>query len=114
MPSHTVEQTVEWMYAFDVQCNSYFPLFLMLHVLQFILCPLLLRNSFLASVCSCAMYVIALSQYCYLTFLGYNALPFLDKTVVFLYPVAFIFLCLPFLIFAKFNPTKLMLRLYFG
>jgi hypothetical protein len=29
--SHNVEQKVEWLYAFDVHCNSYFPMFLMLY-----------------------------------------------------------------------------------
>lgn len=29
--SHQVEQHVEWLYAFDVHCNSYFPLFLVLY-----------------------------------------------------------------------------------
>ena len=32
-------ETVEWRYAFDVHCNAFFPLFLLLHVLQFLLLP---------------------------------------------------------------------------
>ena len=30
-------ETVEWRYAFDVHCNAFFPLFLLLYVLQFLL-----------------------------------------------------------------------------
>ena len=31
---HAVEEYVEWAYAFDVHCNAFFPLLLILHVLQ--------------------------------------------------------------------------------
>ncbi|KAH9655873.1 protein unc-50 [Citrus sinensis] len=34
--SHVVEQRVEWLYAFDVHCNSFFPMFVMLYVLPFL------------------------------------------------------------------------------
>ena len=37
---------VEWMYAFDIHCNSFFPLFLLLYVLQFFLLPFLLNGPF--------------------------------------------------------------------
>ncbi|GJV08009.1 protein unc-50 [Tanacetum coccineum] len=29
--SHVVEQRVEWLYAFDVHCNSFFPLYIVLY-----------------------------------------------------------------------------------
>lgn len=32
-----VDQSVEWGYAFDVHCNAFFPLLLILHVLQLFL-----------------------------------------------------------------------------
>ncbi|KAL2936313.1 Protein unc-50-like protein [Bienertia sinuspersici] len=31
--SYVVEQRVEWLYAFDVHCNSFFPLFVLLYVI---------------------------------------------------------------------------------
>ncbi|KAL8541491.1 hypothetical protein ACS0TY_002672 [Phlomoides rotata] len=34
--SHVVEQRVEWLYAFDVHCSSFFPMFLLLYVLPFL------------------------------------------------------------------------------
>jgi hypothetical protein len=34
------------MYAFDIHCNSFFPLFLLLYVLQFFLLPFLLNGPF--------------------------------------------------------------------
>jgi hypothetical protein len=60
------------MYAFDVHCNSYFPLFVMLYVVQFALCPVLLASGFLPTVLSNLLYGVALSYYHYTQFLGYN------------------------------------------
>ncbi|XP_047966080.1 protein unc-50 homolog isoform X2 [Salvia hispanica] len=34
--SYVVEQRVEWLYAFDVHCNSFFPMFVLLYVLPFL------------------------------------------------------------------------------
>eukprot|EP01099_Mayorella_cantabrigiensis_P008002 TRINITY_DN7364_c0_g1_i1.p1 TRINITY_DN7364_c0_g1~~TRINITY_DN7364_c0_g1_i1.p1 ORF type:complete len:129 (-),score=27.69 TRINITY_DN7364_c0_g1_i1:341-727(-) len=70
---HTVEQKVEWLYAFDIHCNSFFPLFLILYVVQFLLLPVLLvPESFFATFLSNTLYAIAFVYYFYLTFLGYN------------------------------------------
>lgn len=105
---------VEWLYAFDVQCNSYFVLFLLLHVVQFILTPLLLRKTFFAMLFANILYVLAFSIYHYLNFLGFSALPFLERTEMFLYPIGLLFLLLPISILIKFNPTRFTLRIYFG
>jgi hypothetical protein len=51
-------------------------------VLQFLASPLLLAHSFLSATVSCALYAAALSYYHYLNFLGYSALPFLERTEV--------------------------------
>ena len=51
-------------------------------VVQFLLSPLLLWQSFVAKVLSNALYAVAFSYYHYITFLGYSALPFLSDTVV--------------------------------
>ncbi|GLC41064.1 hypothetical protein PLESTB_000947400 [Pleodorina starrii] len=79
---HQVEQHVEWLYSFDVHCNSFFPCFLILYVLQFLLSPVLLWQNSLSSALSNALYVIGLGLYNYLNFLGYSALPFLERTEV--------------------------------
>lgn len=114
LPQHAVEQHVEWMYAFDVHCNSYFPLFILLYVVQFLLSPLLLWQSFVAKVLSNALYAVAFSYYHYITFLGYSALPFLSDTVLFLYPIGAILVVVPFAILFGFNPTRFTLGIYFG
>ena len=40
------------MYAWDIHCNAFFPMFLLLGVLQLALCPLLLMHRFVARILS--------------------------------------------------------------
>lgn len=51
-------------------------------VLQFLLSPLLLWRSFMSTALANALYAAALCHYHYLNFLGYSALPFLERTEV--------------------------------
>lgn len=111
--SHAVEQRVEWLYAFDVHCNAYFPLFVMLYGAQLVLSPILLADGFVPRLLSCMLYCVSLSYYHYCLFVGYNALPFLDNTVLFLYPVAAIVLATPCAALLGFNPTRFVLGIYF-
>lgn len=112
-PSHAVEQRVEWLYAFDVHCNAFFPLFVLLYVVQFFLCPILLSRTFLGTLLSCLLYGTAMCYYFYITFLGYNALPFLQGTETFLLPLVAAVISTPFLVLAGFNPTQKVMGLYF-
>lgn len=111
--SHAVEQRVEWMYAFDVHCNAYFPLFVTLYVLQFFLSPLLLQHGYLAAIASDTLYAGALSYYAYVTFLGYNQLPFLERTELFLCPIWLVLAALPLCIIGGFNATRFTLAMAF-
>lgn len=112
--SHAVDQSVEWMYAFDIHCNAYFPMFLILHVLQLFLIPILTRQSIVASLVSCFIYFLGMSYYLYVSFLGYSTLPFLEQTEVFLYPIGLLGVLLPFAVLLGVNPTRIMMRFYFG
>ena len=49
---------------------------------QFILTPVLLHKGFVPCLLSNALYAAAFSYYHYLSFLGYSALPFLERTEV--------------------------------
>lgn len=74
------------MYAFDIHCNAYFPMFILLYVVQFFLSPLLLmessssskasshREAFMPVLFSNLLYVVAGSYYHYVSFLGYNGM----------------------------------------
>ena len=85
--SSHVKQNVEWLYAFDVHCNSFVPLFVILYGVQFFLLPVVLGSSLLSLGVANTLYAVAFSWYCYLTHLGYRALPFLSNTEVFLFPI---------------------------
>lgn len=85
--SHSVEQEVEWLYAFDIHCNAFFPFFVLLCPVQYLLLPFVMGDSFLGTALGNTLYAAAFVAYVYIHFLGYMALPFLQRTQVFLYPV---------------------------
>ncbi|OGE54305.1 hypothetical protein PENARI_c006G08459 [Penicillium arizonense] len=80
---------LEFGYCFDVSNRAFFPLYLHLYVVQFLLLPLLTRSpsNFLATFLGNSLYLSALIYYTYITFLGYNALPFLHNTELLLLPI---------------------------
>ncbi|MCO5577605.1 hypothetical protein L7F22_031436 [Adiantum nelumboides] len=112
--SHAVEQRVEWLYAFDIHCNSYFPLFVSLYVVHYFLSPLLVGHGVVPAIFSNLLFMVALSYYHYLNFLGYDVLPFLDKTTFLLAPIVIIILVFPFSVLAGFNPSRFALSFYFS
>ena len=85
--SHSVTQHVEWLYAFDVHCNAFFSYFLVAYVLHYLVLPVALGHSIFALIVANALHLAAVAAYCYITHLGFRALPFLRNTEVFLYPV---------------------------
>ncbi|CAO3652803.1 unnamed protein product [Cunninghamella echinulata] len=111
--THAVSQQVEWAYSFDVHCNSFFPVFLILYVVQFFFMPLLQRPSWISLLIGNLMYFISSLWYIYGTFLGYNALPFLVHTELFLYPAG-ISLVFFFISLFGFNISQYVLSVYFN
>jgi hypothetical protein len=106
--------SVEWLFAFDVHCNSFVPLFVALYVGQLILSPLLAQRGFICALLSNLLYGLSLSYYHYCQFVGFNSLPFLERTEFLLYPVVgLVLLAIP-LSLAQFNPTRWVLSWYFG
>ncbi|KAK5847584.1 hypothetical protein PBY51_016701 [Eleginops maclovinus] len=86
---------VEWGYAFDVHLNAFFPLLIILHFLQLFFINHFVKINldwFMGYFVGNTTWLIAISYYLYITFLGYNALPFLKNTVVLLYPFALLVL----------------------
>jgi len=110
---HSVEQNVEWLYAFDIHCNSFFPLFLILYVLQFFLVPLLLSTQFIATIFANTIYLVAFGYYYHITFLGYHALPFLQNTRFFLYPLVPLGICYFVSLILNFNVCVFVMNIYF-
>lgn len=112
--SHVVEQRVEWLYAFDVHCNSFFPMFVVLYVIHYFLSPILVAHGFFSVLLSNLLVLVAASYYHYLNFLGYDVLPFLERTTFFLYPIGFFMILTPILILSGFNPSRYILNIYFS
>lgn len=107
---HGVEQKMEWMYAFDIHCNSFFPFFLVLYVLHYLLLPLLLQSTWLAATFSNLLYAVATCYYLYIMSLGYSMLPFLERTEVILYPAGVVVLLAFILSILGINLTHLSLQ----
>eukprot|EP00183_Erythrolobus_madagascarensis_P007263 CAMPEP_0185845724 /NCGR_PEP_ID=MMETSP1354-20130828/1610_1 /TAXON_ID=708628 /ORGANISM="Erythrolobus madagascarensis, Strain CCMP3276" /LENGTH=290 /DNA_ID=CAMNT_0028545755 /DNA_START=73 /DNA_END=945 /DNA_ORIENTATION=- len=107
------EQKVEWLYAFDIHCNAFFPLFIVLYVVQYFVLMFLLTDHAVATLLSNTLYGGALSYYCYITFLGFDILPFLQHTVVFLYPIALVGVGFVLLMLFRINITHVSVERYY-
>jgi len=113
-PAHSVDQDVEWLFAFDIHCNAYMPPFLILYVLQYFAIPIILKDTFFALIVANTAYAVAVIYYHYIYFLGYNALPFLKNQTIFLLPVGVIAVLYLLSLVLRFNVAIFLLNLYFG
>lgn len=116
--TETSSEPVEWMYAFDIHCNSFFPFFVIVYIIQYFLLPIVLSNTFFAFILSNTIYTLAFGSYFYITHLGYRNLTHLKNTELFLIPmvvVVFIFV-LNFVGYPfgfGWNASRIMAHLYF-
>jgi len=106
-------QDVEWGYCFDVHLNAFFPLLMILHVIQLpFLTTFIDRDWFFSRLFGNTLWLIAISYYIYITFLGYSSLPFLKKTQVLLYPLTVVFLLYFLSIIIGWNFSSGLCRFY--
>lgn len=103
MHEYRPAEPLEWLYAFDVHCIAFFPVFMLCYVLQFFLLPWLIKATFLARLASNVLYAFATCYYFYITFRGYLELPFLERQEIFLYPMFFICIAFVLSIISPFN-----------
>ncbi|XP_063161057.1 protein unc-50 homolog isoform X1 [Candoia aspera] len=104
---------VEWGYAFDVHLNAFYPLLVILHFIQlFFIQYVILSASSLGYFVGNTFWLIAISYYIYVTFLGYSALPFLKNTVILLYPFALLILLYVVSLAVGWNFTKALCLFY--
>lgn len=76
---HAVEQSVEWLFAWDIHCNAFVPVLLLVYVAHFLLLPLVMAGDGLVPcLAGNALYAAAAAHYLYITFQGYLVLPFLQ------------------------------------
>jgi len=83
----TGEGEMEFMYCVDIAVRAFFPVWLFLYVIQYIMWPLLNKDYWISTLLGNSLYLIAFSFYSVISFLGYNALPFLHRTEIILAPI---------------------------
>jgi len=73
-PGLRAQQDVEWGFSFDVHLNAFFPILVILHFVQlFVYHGLIERDWFISTMFGNTLWLIALSYYIYITFLGYSS-----------------------------------------
>lgn len=88
---------LEWGFCFDVHLNSFYPFLVILHGAQLPFLWLIVDSrAFTAVLFGNAFWVVAFAYYWYITFLGYNIQPQLQKSSIYLLPL--VPLCLFYLI----------------
>ena len=105
-------EDVEWAYAFDVHLNAFIPLLIILHGFQLILLPFIKQGFWLSVFVGNTFWLVALSYYFYITFLGYSALQFLRKTAIFLMPVVPLVVIYVISLLFNWNMTNSLIRFY--
>ncbi|KGK37279.1 hypothetical protein JL09_g3567 [Pichia kudriavzevii] len=108
------DSILEWSYCFDIHCNAYLMIWLCLYFVQFFCLPLLRMNNFLSTLVGNTLYFFALSYYFLITFYGYNALPFLQKTEYLLSPIIGFVAAWLVLSLSGFNVANYMCSAYFS
>jgi len=82
------DQDVEWGFCFDVHLNAFIPILVILHFVQlFVYHAIIEREMFVATLLGNSLWLLALSYYIYITFLGYSSLNMLTRTHYFLAPM---------------------------
>jgi len=112
---HSVVQKVEWLYAFDVHCNAFVMFFGLVGVVQYLSLPLILSHGFFPAVAANSLYLAAGIAYINVTFLGYLALPFLNKEKVtaLLYPAVLLIVLWTIACMLKINAARSVLGMVF-
>ena len=116
--SHSIEQKVEWLFAFDVHLNASFSNLMITNVLQYFLLPFLTKRNILCCFTSIILHGIGGVVYSYHTYLGFKTLPYLGNPQIFLwYPILFIIIIftINFILLGSgfmINYTRIFINLY--
>jgi hypothetical protein len=112
---HSSIKSVEILYAFDVHCNAFLPMFMFFGVLQYLLLPILVSTSAGSAVLSNSIFLMGCICYTYVTFLGFLHLPFLnrDKVSMLLSPCFPLFVLWILASVGGWNATRICLGLIF-
>ncbi|KAK9464436.1 UNC-50 [Lipomyces arxii] len=107
------DTNLEWAYCFDVHCNAFLIIWLCLYVLQFVMLPIIVKDNWFCMLLGNLLYLGAFSYYTVITYLGYSALPFLERTEMILFPILLFVLLFLASLFG-YNIASHVVKLYFG
>jgi len=104
---------IEWAYCFDIHLNAFFPLLIILHVLQLPLCMTIVdKDWYISSIIGNTFWLFAVGYYLYILFLGFHNLPHLSNTHVLLYPFTVIFIFYIISIAINLNLSRMLMNVY--
>lgn len=110
---NTIENSVEWGYAFDVHLNAFFPPLIILHIFQTLLYSCFISQDwFISRLFGNSLWLSAVIYYCYITYLGYRSLPYLRGTKYILYSLVPIFLIYLVSLAAGINIMQMIMNFY--
>jgi hypothetical protein len=80
-------EVLEFGYCFDVSIRAFFPPYVLLYIIQYILMPVLNHRNMASGFFANLLYLAAGTYWSLITFLGYNSLHFLHHTQLLLAPM---------------------------
>ncbi|AET40738.1 Gmh1p Ecym_6362 [Eremothecium cymbalariae DBVPG len=80
------DSKVEWAYCFDVHCDAFLIIWVLLYFLQFLLLPLINLHRWISLFIGNTLYCVAIGYYFVLTFYGYSQMTFLKNVNFILLP----------------------------
>lgn len=103
---------VEWGFCFDVHLNSFYPFFFILHGVQLPFLWLIQADTFFSVIVGNLFWLVASAYYWYITFLGYNIQPHLQKSSIYLVPLVIVGILYIISLPLKLNWTIWMVNFY--
>ena len=86
-PGDSRAEVLEFGYCFDVAIRAFFPPYVLLYIVQFVLMPAIDHKNHVSAFFANLLYLAAGIYWTLITFLGYNALHFLHHTQLLLSPM---------------------------
>ncbi|XP_051174007.1 protein unc-50 homolog [Leptopilina boulardi] len=106
-------QDVEWGYCFDIHLNAFFPPLIILHFVQlFLYNGFIIHDGFSSRFLGNTFWMIAVSYYIYITFLGYANVEILSKTHIILSALPIAFLLYVTTLAGGINITRMIMNFY--
>ncbi|XP_026474069.1 protein unc-50 homolog [Ctenocephalides felis] len=106
---------VEWGYAFDVHLNAFVPPLIILHFLQlFFYYGVISHDLFISRLIGNSFWMMAVSYYIYITFLGYSCIPELRHLRLLLAPLPALFVVYLISLAVGWNVSETLINFYLG